>query len=79
MLTKIVIIKEKNRFFQKQKESLFFSFWFLPKNLFCKSFFIIQYMLNDKINTIILIKIYIIRFGFITEKFAKIVCKKLEI
>ena len=49
------------------------------KDLFCESSLIIEYTLGNKIKAAILINIYAIRFGFIDEKFAKIVCKKHEI
>lgn len=71
--------QEKKQFFLKLQKSLFVFLSFLPKNLFYKNFLIIQYILGNKIKVIILVTIYITRFGFIDKKFAKIICKKLEI
>lgn len=51
----------------------------MPKNLFCDSFFTIQNILSNKIKAIIFVNIYATSFSFIHQKFAKIVCKKLEI
>ena len=39
----------------------------------------IQYELDNKINTIILVDIYAIEFGFIDKKFVEIIYKKLKI
>ena len=49
------------------------------EDLFCKSSFTIQCILGNKIKAITLVDTGAIRFGFIDEKFAEIVCKKLEI
>ena len=49
------------------------------ENLFYKSSLTIYYRLKNKIKTIILVDTCAIGFGFIDEKFAKIVYKKLEI
>lgn len=61
------------------KSSLFIFLSFMSEDLFCRSFFTIQYILGNKINTIILIDIYTTRYGFINKKFAKIFCRTLEI
>ena len=49
------------------------------KDLFYESFLTIQYILGNNIKSIIIFDIYATRFGFINEKFIKIICKKLEI
>ena len=49
------------------------------KNLFCKSFFTIQYILGNKIKAIILVDTYATEFNFIYEKFIEIIYKKLKI
>ena len=49
------------------------------ENLFCKSFFTIQCTLGNKIKVTTLIDTCTIRFSFIDEKFAEIVCERLEI
>ena len=59
--------------------NLFISSSFMPKNLFYKSFLTIQCILGNKIKATILIDTCATRFGFINEKFAEIVYKKLEI
>lgn len=51
----------------------------MPENLFCKSFFIVQYTLGNKINAITLINTFATRYNFINEKFASFVCQTLEI
>lgn len=49
------------------------------KDLFCKSFFTIQYILGNKINVIILVNTCAIKYSFINEKFTRIVYQTLEI
>ena len=49
------------------------------KNLFYKSFLIIQGTLGNKIKVTLLVDTYITAFGFIAEKFVKIVYKRLGI
>ena len=49
------------------------------KNLFYNCSFIIQYILGNKIKAITLVDIYTIKFGFIDEKVAKIICQRVEI
>ena len=51
----------------------------MPKHLFCKIFLTIQYILDNKIKAIILVNTCAARYNFIEEKFAKIVCERLEI
>ena len=51
----------------------------MPEDLFCKSSLTIQYTLGNKIKATTLVDICATGFGFIDEKFAKIICKKLEI
>ena len=51
----------------------------MPKDLFCKSPLIIQCTLGNKIKAITLVNTYATGFGFIDEKFAVIICEKLEI
>lgn len=46
----------------------------MSENIFCKNFFIIQYILKIKINIIILVGAYITKYGFTNKKFVKIVC-----
>ena len=48
------------------------------ENLFYKSFLNIQYKLGNKIKTTTFVDTYATRFGFINEKFVKIIHKKLE-
>lgn len=49
------------------------------KNLLCKSFFIIQCILRNKIIFIIFAHICANKYDFMNEKFAKKVCQILEI
>lgn len=49
------------------------------KNLLYKNLLIIQCIQKNKIKVIILIDTYITKFDFINKKFAKIICKKLDI
>lgn len=58
MLARKTTAKKKNSTFQSQKISLLISSLFMPKNLFYKSFFILQCILVNKINTIILVGTY---------------------
>lgn len=51
----------------------------MSKNLFCKSFFIIQYTSGNKINVITLVDTCATRYGFIDAKFAEMICQILEI
>ena len=51
----------------------------MPEDLFCESPLTIQYTLGNKIKTTTLVDTCATGFGFIDEKFAEIVCKKLEI
>lgn len=51
----------------------------MPKDLFCKSFFIIQCITKNIINAIILVDISTTRYGFINEKFAEIIYQMLKI
>ena len=51
----------------------------MPKNLFCKSFFTIQYLLGSKLKATIIVNICATEFDFINEKFAGIVYKRLKI
>ena len=51
----------------------------MPKNLFCKSSFRIQYTPGNKIMTITLANTCATRYGFIDKEFMKIVCQVLEI
>ena len=51
----------------------------MPKDLFCESFFTIQYTLGNKIRATTLANTYAIGYGFIDEKFAETVCQVLEI
>lgn len=62
-----------------KERSLFISSFFMPENLFYKSFFTILYKVNNKINFIIFVDTNAIRFNFINEKFTEIICKKLLI
>lgn len=62
-------------FFKVKDKNLFISSLFIPEDLFCKSFFTIQYTLGNKIKAITLVAIYIIEFGFFDKKFAEIICK----
>lgn len=52
---------------------------FISKNLFFESFFTIQYILNNNINTKIFADIYIARYDFNNEKFVKIICQMFQI
>ena len=58
---------------------MFVSLLFLPEDLFYKSFFLIQCILGNKIKATTLVDTCATRFGFIDEKFAEIVCERLEI
>lgn len=49
----------------------------MSKDLFYKSFFIVQYILKKKINAIILINIYVTGYNFIDKKFTEMVCQTL--
>ena len=51
----------------------------MPKNSFYKCFLTIQCTLGNKIKVTTLVDPCAAGFGFINEKFIKIVCKKLEI
>lgn len=51
----------------------------MPKDLFWKSLFTIQYILADKIIVIVLANIYTTRYDFIDKKFVKIVCQVLKV
>lgn len=51
----------------------------MSENLFYKSFFIIQYILGNKINAIILVNIYTIRYGFINKKFSEVIYQMFKI
>ena len=51
--------------------SLIISLSFISKNLFCKSPFILWYILENKIMATILADIYTTRYNFIDEKFLK--------
>ncbi len=51
----------------------------MPKDLFCESLFTVQCTLGNKINAITLVDTCATGYGFIDEKFAKIVCQILEI
>lgn len=61
-----------------EKCSIIFSS-FISKNLFYKSFFIIQYRLKNKLIVTLLADIYITEYSLIHKKSAKIVCQILEI
>lgn len=58
---------------------MFLSLLFLPEDLFCENFLIIQCILDNNINATTLIDTYAIEFDFINKKFARIIYKKLEI
>ena len=51
----------------------------MPEDLFCKSLLTIQCTLGNKIKAITLVDTCATGFGFINEKFAEIVCERLEI
>ena len=51
----------------------------MPENLFCERPFIIQYILENKIEVILLADTYAIRYGFIDKKFVEEVCQVLKI
>lgn len=51
----------------------------MPKNLFYKNFFIIQYTRGNKIIVTILIDICTTRYYFINDKFVEKVCQIIEI
>ena len=51
----------------------------MPKDLFCESFFTVQYILKNKINAITLVDTCATWYGFINKKFIEIVCQTLEI
>lgn len=51
----------------------------MPKNLFYKSLFTIQYAIKNKIMVTILANIFATGYGFINEKFVKTICQILEI
>ena len=51
----------------------------MPKDLFCKSLFTIQYILGNKIRATILADTYATGYSFIDEEFAETVCQVLEI
>lgn len=61
------LISEKSNFSKNKKRNLIISSFFIPKDLFCKSPFIVQYTLEKKIMVIILANIYAIRYNFINE------------
>lgn len=61
------------------KNNIFVLSLFILENLFFESFFIVKYMLKNKINVIILVNTYTTRYSFIDKKFAKIICQTLEI
>lgn len=73
MLIKKKIAPSKN----KEKNLIIFSFFKLI-NLFCKSFFIIKFILKNKIMAIISANTFITRYDFIDYKFADILCQILE-
>lgn len=62
-----------------KEKSLFVSWLFMPKNLFCESFCPIHCTLGNKIKITILVNTCTIEFSFINKKFAKIICKRLKI
>ena len=49
------------------------------EDLFCKSFFTIKCILENKIEAIILVNTCATRFGYIDVKLTKIIYRKLEI
>lgn len=51
----------------------------MPKNLFYKNFFVIQYIPKNKNDIKILIDIYTIRYNFINKNFMEIICQMFEI
>ena len=51
----------------------------MPEDLFCKSSFIVQYILENEINATILVDTCATRYTFIDEKFAEIVCQTFKI
>ena len=51
----------------------------MPKNIFCESSFIIQYILGNKIMAIILASTCTIGYDFIDEKFVETICQVLKI
>ena len=71
--------QKKVVFFKISKRSFFISLLFMSEDLFYENTLIIQNTLSIKIKIVILVNIYIIRFGFIDEKFTEIVDKRLEI
>lgn len=79
VFVKIIIVEKKGSSFHNKKKSLFVSLLFLSEDLFCKSFFIIQSKLDNKINEIMLINTCATGFSFIDKKFAEIICQTLEI
>lgn len=44
----------------------------MSEDLFCKNFFTVQYKLENKINVITLVNIYVTGYNFIDENFAEI-------
>ena len=52
--------------------------FFIPKDLFYKSFFTIQYILETKIMATILANIYTTGYSFIDKDFTESVCQILE-
>lgn len=71
--------QKKVTFFKIEKKSFFILSSFILKDLFYQSYFMIQYILQNKIHVITLINTYAIGYGFINKKFVEIVCKTLEI
>lgn len=61
------------------EKRLFISSSFMLEDLFCTSFFIIQYILGKKIKAIILVNLCAIGYSFINEKFVEVVYQMLEI
>lgn len=51
----------------------------MSKDIFCESPFTIQYILENKIEAIILTDIYTIKYGFINKIFVEKVCQIFEI
>lgn len=70
---------EKSRFFQKQGKEPNYFFIFISKKLFCESLFTIKSKMRNKIIIIIITNIFVIKYGFIDNRFAEKIYQILEI
>ena len=79
VLVKTATVSEKSRSFQSRGNEPVCFFIIYARDLFCESPLTIQCTLGNKIKATTLVDTCATGFGFINEKFAEIVCERLEI